>query len=59
MIYEPTGIVAGTGAGGYAYMGYFKVQFLLLTHALITIYVAVNALIASKLMYITILGTSE
>jgi hypothetical protein len=32
------------------------VQFLLLTHALITIYVAVNALVAAKLMYMTILG---
>lgn len=56
VVYEPTGIVAGNGAGLYAYLGFFKVQFLLLTHALITIYVAVNALVASKLMYMTILG---
>lgn len=56
MVYEPTGIVTGPASSFYSALGLFKVQFLLLTHVLLTMYVAVNALIASKLMYMSVLG---
>lgn len=49
--------MTGKGASFYAFLGYFKVQFLLITHGLITVYVAINAIVASKLLYSTILST--
>lgn len=57
-MYEPTGIVTGAASSFYSSLGQFKVQFLFLTHILVTIYVGVNAIIAAKLMYMTILGKS-
>lgn len=54
--YEPTGIT-NKALNFYSYFGLFKIQILLLTHLLITLYVAVNAILASKILYMTMLGT--
>jgi len=52
----PTGITSAL-AKGYSYTSYFKLQFLLMTHMIVSLYVAVNALAAATLMFTTFFGT--
>lgn len=54
--YLPTGIT-NKALNIFSSLGYFKIQILLVTHLFITLYTAVNAIIASKILYMTILGT--
>ena len=53
----PTGITS-TAVKNYSYTSYFKLQFLLITHLIISLYVGVNAVIAATLMFASLFGIS-
>lgn len=53
----PTGITSPV-VRGYAYTSYFKLQFLLITHLLASLYMGVNAVVAATLMFATMFGST-
>ena len=53
----PTGITS-TAVKRYSYTSYFKLQFLLITHLIVSLYVGVNAVIAATLMFASLFGIS-